>query len=152
MPGSSTSPLGPYVPVEGTVFQIDNGMCPDTFETISNISTITLPTIQKTIDVTNIGDNWVRTVPTLKDMGKIALKLFWQMADTSQNNSSPYGLRFCLVSYPSPIRIFKVLYPDTAASQDVFPAYVVGFQAAGAVGKAWEASIDLANSGAPTLC
>ena len=149
---ASTSALGPYVPVEGTTFSIDNGLSPDTFEVVSNISEISLPTVQKTIDVTNIGDNWVRTVPTLKDMGKISLKLFWQMADTSQNNSSPFGLRYCLVVYPSPIRIFKVQYPDAAASQDVFPAYVVGFAVSGMVGKAWEASIDLANSGAPTLC
>ena len=149
---ASTSALGPYVPVEGTVFYIDNGLSPDTFEAVSNVSDITLPTIQKTIDVTNIGDNWVRTVPTLKDMGKISLKLFWQMADATQNNSSPFGLRFCLVNYPSPLRIFKIIYPDAASSQDVFPAYVVGFSAQGAVGKAWEASIDMANSGAPTLC
>jgi len=149
---ASTSSICPYVPVEGTLFQIDNGSSPDTFETIANVSSITLPTIQKTIDVTNVGDNWVRTVPTLKDMGKIALKLFWQMSDPSQNNSSPFGLRFCLVTYPSPLRIFKVLYPDTAQSQDVFPAYVTGFSVDGAVGKAWEASIDLSNSGAPTLC
>ena len=150
--GSATSALGPYVPVEGTLFQIDNGISPDTFETVSNISSITIPTMQKTIDVSNIGDNWVRTVPTLKDMGKISLKLFWQMADETQGNISPFGLRFCLVSVPSPIRIFKVLYPDTASSQDLFPAYVTGFSVDGAVGKAWEASIDLANSGAPTLC
>lgn len=148
----TTSALGPYVPVEGTVFNIDNGLSPDTFVAVANISEISLPTIQKTIDVTNIGDNWVRTVPTLKDMGKITLKLFWQMADATQNNSSPYGLRYCLVSYPSPIRIFKVQYPDTAQSQDVFPAYVTGFAVTGMVGKAWEASVDLANSGAPTLC
>jgi hypothetical protein len=149
---ASTSLLGPNVAVLGTLFQIDNGLSPDTFETVTNISEISIPTIQKTIDVTNIGDLWVRTVPVLKDMGKITLKLFWQMADTSQNNSSPFGLRYCLVSFPSPIRIFKVLYPDTAASQDVFPAYVTGFMVTGSVGKAYEASIDLANSGAPTLC
>lgn len=149
---ASTSALGAYVPVEGTQFQIDNGMSPDTFVSIANVSSINLPTIQKTIDVTNIGDNWVRTVPTLKDMGKIALKVFWQMADPTHNNSSPYGLRYCLVAYPSPLRIFKVLYPDTAASQDVFPGYVTGFAVAGAVGKAWEGSVDIANSGAPTLC
>lgn len=149
---ASTSALGPYVPVEGSVFNIDNGLSPDTFVAVSNVTDITIPTMQKTIDVTNIGDNWVRTVPTLKDMGKIALKIFWQMADPTHNNSAPYGLRFCLVSYPSPLRIFKVQYPDTAASQDVFPAYVTGFQVTGGVGKSWEASIDLANSGAPTLC
>lgn len=149
---TSTSSLGPDVAVLGTLFQIDNGLSPDTFVTVANISSISLPTVQKTIDVTNVGDLWVRTVPTLKDMGKISLKLFWQMADPTQNNSSPYGLRFCLVTFPSPIRIFKVLYSDAAASQDVFPAYVTGFAVTGAVGKAWEASIDLANSGAPTLC
>jgi len=149
---SDTSALGPYVPVQGTVFNIDNGLSPDSFVPVANVSSITLPTVQKTIDVTNIGDLWVRTVPTLKDMGKIALKLFWQMADTTQNNSSPYGLRYCLVAYPSPVRIFKVQYPDTAGSQDVFPAYVVGFEVTGAVGKSWEGSIDMANSGAPTLC
>ena len=148
----STSALGPAVAVEGTLFQMDNGLSPDTFETVANVSEIMLPVIQKTVDVTNVGDQWVRTFPTLKDMGKISLKLFWQMADGSQNNSSPYGLRYCLVTYPAPLRIFKVLYSDVAQSQDVFPGYVTGFQVTGAVGKVWEASIDIANSGAPTLC
>lgn len=147
-----TSVFGPYVPVEGTIMSIDNGLSPDTFVPITNVSSITLPTIQKTIDVTNIGDNWVRTVPTLKDMGKISLKIFWQMGDPTQNNSSPYGLRYCLVAYPSPLRVFKVQFPDVNSSQDVFPAYVTGFAVDGMVGKAWEASVDLANSGAPTLC
>lgn len=148
----SNSSLGAYVPVAGTLFQIDNGLSPDTFVSVANVTSISIPTMQKTIDVTNVGDNWVRTVPTLKDMGKITLKIFWQMADPTQNNSGPYGLRYCLVSYPSPLRVFKVLYPDTAASQDVFPAYVTGFAVDGAVGKAWEATVDLSNSGAPTLC
>jgi hypothetical protein len=149
---ASTSSLGPDVAVLGTLFQIDNGVSPDTFVTVTNVSKIMLPVVQKTIDVTNIGDIWVRTVPVLKDMGKISLDLFWQMADPTQNNSSPYGLRYCLVANPSPVRVFKVMYPDTAASQDVFPGYVTGFQVTGAVGKSWEAAIDIANSGAPTLC
>ena len=149
---ASTSSLGPDVAVLGTLFQIDNGSSPDTFVTVTNVSKIMLPVVQKTIDVTNIGDIWVRTVPVLKDMGKISLDLFWQMADPTQNNSSPYGLRYCLVANPSPIRIFKCLYPDTAASQDVFPGYLTGFQVTGAVGKAWEAAVDIVNSGSPTLC
>lgn len=148
----STSALGAYVPVLGTIFNIDNGLSPDSFVPVTNVSKIMLPTVQKTIDVTNIGDIWVRTVPVLKDMGKISLDLFWQMADPTQNNSAPYGLRYCLVAQPSPVRVFKVQYPDAAGSQDVFPAYVTGFAVTGAVGKSWEAAIDLVNSGSPTLC
>ncbi len=148
----ATSALGPSVAVEGTLFQIDNGLSPDSFVTIANVSEIMLPTIQKTVDVTNVGDQWVRTFPTLKDMGKITLKVFWQMADTTHNMASPFGLRYCLVAYPAPLRVFKVLYSDVAQSQDVFPAYVTGFAVTGMVGKVWEASVDIANSGAPTLC
>lgn len=152
---SATSPQGPAVAVEGVLFNMDNGLSPDAFQTVTNISNISLPVIAMTVDVTNVGDNWVRRFPTLHDMGKIALKLFWQMTDVTQRNEAVEGvqvsgLRWNLIN--NALRIFQVQYNDEFNSQDVFPAYTTSFAVAGAVGKVWEAAVELSNSGAPTLC
>lgn len=152
---SPVSLQGPAVAVEGVLFNMDNGQSPDAFTTVTNISQISLPTIAMTVDVTNVGDAWTRRFPTLHDMGKIALKLFWQMTDITQTNSpsigtGPSGLRWNLIN--NALRIFNVDYNDGFNSQDVFPAYTTSFAVTGQVGKVWEASIELSNSGAPTLC
>ena len=146
----NTSVLGAALPVEGVIFQIDNGLSPDTFVTVANVSEISLPTIQEVVDVTNVGDVWRRRIGTLKDMGKIALKIFWQPEDPTHNNSSPYGLRYVMIS--GALRNFQILYPNgTPGSVDAFPAYVTGFSITGMVGKVFEASVDLSNNGAPSL-
>lgn len=152
---SPVSLQGPAVAVEGTLFNMDNGLSPDAFTTVTNISSISLPTIAMTVDVTNVGDGWVRRFPTLHDMGKIAIKLFWQMTDVTQRNSAVIGsqvsgLRWNLIN--NALRIFQIVYNDGFNSQDVFPAYTTSFAVTGAVGKVWEASVELSNSGAPTLC
>ena len=52
-----------------------------------------------------------------------------------------------ITSTPTP----PVVYPDTGASSDSFPAYVTGVSVTGKVGNVFEGSIELSNSGAPTL-
>jgi hypothetical protein len=144
----STSTLGPGVPVSGTIFSIGNGASPDSYTQIANACELKLPIINETTDVTNFGDFFRRRIATLSDMGKISFKIYWEMRDPTHDNVSG-GLRYVLVN--KLVRDFQVTYPDGNNSTDTFPAYVTGFMVTGAIGKVWEAEIELSNSGPPTL-
>jgi hypothetical protein len=94
-----------------------------------------------------VGDSWKRHFPTLHDMGKISFKVFWVMEEPTHNNAA--GLRYLMVN--SLLRNFAFVYPDGNSATDSFAAYVTGFQITGKVGGVFEASIELSNSGAPSL-
>ena len=154
MAGSSTSIYGAGVGTAGLLLMVGNASSPETFEIIANASELKLPTIAEVVDATNFGDLWRRRIPTILDMGKIGFKIFWQMEDPSQNNSTPYGLRYLLLNRI--LRDWQVGYPNGAggavASTDAFPAYVTSFEITAAIGKLFEAQIELSNSGQPSLC
>lgn len=145
----STSTLGPGVPVSGAILNIGNGMSPDTWSQIANAAEFKMPVINETTDVTNFGDFFRRRIATLSDMGKVSFKIYWEMTDPSHANVSG-GLRFVLVN--KLVRDFQIIYNNGTGANDVFPAYVTGFMVTGAIGKVWEAEIELSNSGPPTLC
>jgi hypothetical protein len=115
--------------------------------TIANVTDVSVPVKTNTIDVTNVGDLWKRTVPTLHDMGKITCKVFWIMEDPTHNSAA--GLRYLMLNNIK--RDFAFVYPDGNGSTDSFPAYVTGFAITAKVGGAFEASVELSNSGAPAL-
>ena len=144
-----TSTLGPGQQVAGTLLQIDTGASPDVFVTIANVTDLAFPTLAETNDVTNVGNTWRARLPALNDMGKIAFKIFWMMADPTHDNVAR-GLRALLINHTAVI--FQVAYPDLAASKDIIPGYVTMFSITGKVGGVYTASIEIANSGAPTLC
>jgi hypothetical protein len=147
-----TSPMGAAVAVEGLLLQIGNGVSPDAFNTIANVTDWSMPIMVDTVDVTNVGDNWKRRIPTLHDMGKIGFKVYWVMEDVTHRNSAFNnidGLRWCLIT--SALRDFQCIYPDGNNSTDAFPAYTTEFGITGKVGGVFEASITLSNSGAPSL-
>ena len=148
---NQTSAQGAALPVSGLVLLVGNSSSPETFQPIANASELKLPTIAEVVDVTNFGDSWRRRIPTLLDMGKIAFKIFWQMEDPSQNNSTPYGLRYLLIN--KLLRDWQVIYPNTAypGATDSFPAYVTSFEITASIGKVFEASLELSYSGAPSL-
>jgi hypothetical protein len=129
-----------------------NGVSPDAFQTIANATDLSLPIMTDTVEVTNVGDSWKRRIPTLHDMGKIGFKVFWVMEEVTHRNSAANnidGLRWCLIN--SVLRDFQFIYPDGNNSTDAFAAYTVEFGISGKVGGVFEASITLANSGAPSL-
>jgi hypothetical protein len=145
----STSVLGPGVSTSGLVLSVSNASSPESFVAIANATDLKLPALAETVDVTNFGDTWRRRIPTLLDMGKISFKVFWEMEDSSHNNSTPYGLRYLLLNRV--VRDWLIGYPDGHGSTDSFPAYVTSFEITAAIGKVFEAQIELSNSGSPSL-
>jgi hypothetical protein len=145
----STSTLGPGVPVSGSILNIGNGMSPDTWTQIANASEFKMPVINETVDVTNFGDFFRRKIATLADMGKITFKVFWEMTEPTHENVAG-GLRYMLVQ--KLVRDYQMVYNNGFGSNDIWPAYITGFQVTGSIGKVWEADIEQVNSGSPTLC
>jgi len=150
-PPVQTSAVGAYLPVEGAYLQLLTGS-PATFTTICNVADWTEPLKADTVDVTNFGDLWHRRAPTLLDMGKLSLKIWWVPTEPTHENQVDGiggGLRYMLLNRL--LGTWKIVYPDASSSADAFPAYVTGFSLTGKVGAAWEATVELSNSGAPTL-
>ncbi len=151
MPGpTSTSPLGPGIGVEGLLLQVANvGSSPAAFFTVANVSEFNLPLGAKTADVTNVGNQWEAMIPTLKQYGKITMKIFWVMEELTHRNSpgsggsTPVGLRNLYMSNPPALREWQVIYPDGNQSTDAFQAYVTGFAITAKVGGVFEATIEL---------
>jgi hypothetical protein len=154
---AATSPIAPAIAVEGLLIQVGNAASPETMQTIANATDLSLPIMTAVVDVTNVSDSWRRRIPTLHDMGKIAFKIFWVMEEVTHRNSINggavgAGLRYLMVN--SLGRDFQFVYPDNPppnSSTDAFFAYVTGFAITGKVGGVFEASIELSNSGAPSL-
>jgi hypothetical protein len=146
--GVTTSPLGAAIPVEGMLLQVTNGSSPATAFTVANISEFTLPLGAKTVDVTNVGNQWEAMIPTLKTYGKISLKIFWVMEETTHRNNAgggavSTGLRYLYLAYPPILREWQWVYPDGNNSTDAFLAYVTGFSITGKVAGVFEATIEL---------
>lgn len=149
-----TSSIGPATAVAGLLLQVGNAGSPETMNTIANATDVSLPIMATTVDVTNVGDTWRRHIPTLLDMGKIAFKIFWMMEEPTHRNSLGggsvgAGLRYLFVQRLA--RDYQLVYSDGNNSTDAFPAYVTAFSITGKTGGVWEASIELTNSGAPSI-
>lgn len=144
----STSTLGSGLGTEGLLIQVGSAASPPVFTTIANTSDMKMPVMSEVVDVTNFGDNWRRRIPTLHDMGKITFKMFWEMTDPTQDNTSG-GMRYLMINNLK--RTFQFVYPDGLSSIDSFPGYVTKFDVTGKVGGVFEADVELVNDGAPTL-
>jgi hypothetical protein len=148
------SAIGPAQAVAGVLLQVGNAGSPETMNTIANATDLSLPLMATVVDVTNVGDTWRRRIPTLLDMGKIIFKIFWIMEEPTHRNSVGggsvgAGLRYLFVNRL--VRDWQFVYPDGNASTDAFAAYVTGFSIVGKTGGVFEASIELSNSGAPSV-
>lgn len=151
---SSTSLIAPAIGALGTLVQVGNSSSPETMNTICNATDLTLPVIAEVVDVTNLGDQWRRRIPSLLDMGTIHFKIYWVMEEATHRNSINggsvgAGLRYLLVRQL--LRDFQFVYPDGNSSTDAFPAYTTSFSITAAIGGVYTADINLSNSGAPQL-
>lgn len=151
---SCTSAIAPAQGVRGTLIQVGNSSSPETFQTIANATNLTLPITSEVVDVTALCDLWRRRIPTLLDMGTISFTIFWVMEEATHRNSINgglvgAGLRYLLINQL--LRDYQIVYPDGNSSTDAFPAYVTSFQITGAVGQVFTGTINLSNSGAPSL-
>ena len=149
-----TSPLGPALAVEGLLIQVGNAASPENMQTIANATDFSEPVMTDVLEVTNVGDSWKRRIPTLHDMGKIGFKVYWIPEEVTHRNSLNggsvgAGLRYLLIQ--SLLRDFQFVYPDGNNSTDAFPAYTTSFAITGKVGGVFEATVELANSGVPSL-
>lgn len=149
---SSTSTVAAAIAVENFQLQFGNGASPEVFTTVCNVSDFTLPLVGDTVEVTNVGDKWKRRISTLLDMGKMSFKLYWVMTEPTHENivtGNIRGIRYLFINQI--LANVKAIYPDAGSSTDYFPAYVTAFNITGKVGGVFEATIELTNSGPPTL-
>lgn len=149
---AGTSAIAAAVAVEGLLLQMGNGASPETFNTIANVSDVTVPITADTIEVTNVSDAWRRRIPTLLDMGKVKFKIFWVMTEPTHRaavTTAIEGLRYILLNRL--LTSFKVIYPDGLNSTDYFGAFVTSFQITGKTGGVFEAEIELSNDNNPIL-
>lgn len=149
-----TSLIAPAIGVRGTLLQVGNAGSPETMSTIANATNLTLPITSEVVDVTALCDLWRRRIPTLLDMGTISFTIFWVMEEPTHRNSLGggvvgAGLRYLLINQL--LRDYQIVYPDGNSSTDAFPAYVTSFQITGSVGQVFTGTINLSNSGAPSL-
>lgn len=141
--GTGTSAIAAAIAVEGLLLNVGNGSSPETFYTVANVSDVTLPLAAKTVDVTNVSNNWMAEIPTLLTMGKITFKIFWVMEEvTHRNAASPAkGMRDLLLN--KTLADWQLVYPDGNSSTDAFKAYVVECSSAMKVAGVFEMSVSL---------
>ena len=149
------SPQGHGVNFTGFCLAVGNGGSPEVFTPVTNIEDFNLPVTTLVVETTNSADQWVSRQPTIGDMGKITMKGFWEMTDTSQYNGAnigtvAHGIRYLLINRL--LTNFQAQYPNSAASVDEWPGYVTMFAITGKVKDVFHFSLEIVNSGAPVLC
>jgi hypothetical protein len=150
---TSTSAIAAAIAVEGLVLQIGNGQSPQGYNSICNLQDWNEPNVSDVVDITNVGDNYRRRIPTLLDVGKCMFKIFWVPTEPTHMNAitgAITGLRYLWIHQI--LSSFQVVYPDVNQSVDQFTAYVTSFKITGKVAGVFEGEIELTpNTGAPIL-
>lgn len=147
--------IADHIAVSGLLLNVSNtGSSPDTFFTIANVTDITIPFAATEVLVTNVSDTWVRRVPTLLDMGKIAVHVFYVPEESTHRNSAggggvAEGLMNMFVN--KLLRDWQTIYPDGNTSTDSFSAYVTGASKAMKVGGVLDMNCTLGTTGIPQL-
>ncbi len=148
-----TSPEGHGLNFTGFDLAVGNGASPEIFTPIANTEDFNLPVTTVMVETTNSSDQWVSRQPVIGDMGKITSKIFWQPADTSMYNGAngggvAPGARSLLIHRV--LTNFQAQYPN--GSFDNVPGYITNFGITGKVKDVFHASLEISNSGAPSLC
>lgn len=152
---AGTSSIADHISVSGLLLNVSNsGSSPDSFFTVANIGDLTVPLAATEVLVTNVSDTWVRRVPTLLDMGKVTLKLFWVMEEPTHRNGAggggvATGMRYLFMQ--KLLRDWQAIYPDGNNSTDAFQAYVTSFSISAKVGGVFEAACGLGTTGTPQM-
>lgn len=151
----STSTIASAIAVEGFVLQAGNGASPLGWITMANIQDWNEPNMSEKVDVTNVGDNFRRRIPTLLDMGPVTFKVFWVMTEPTHQNAYSVAIGsggFRYMWRQQLLVNWQAVYPNTNQSVDQFAAYVTSFKITGKVGHVFEAEIELSpNTGSPVL-
>lgn len=136
------------IAVQGLKLQVGNGASPETFTTVANVESYTRAGQSRVVDTSNVTDAWQRVLPTLLEAGKVSLTIFWVMEDPS-HDSQAFGLRGLWQNKTK--ADWKLVFPDGNNSTDAFTAYVTKFSDSGKVADVFKASIDLSQTGQPSL-
>lgn len=141
---AGTSPLGAAIAVEGLSWAIGNGASPETFTVVANVTDITLPFSAKTVDVTNVSNNWQAEIPTLLQYGKISMKVFWVMEEVTHRNAVTGNVRGLWYIFLNKILAdHQFIFPDGNTSTSAFKAYVTEFSVSAKTGGVFEATVTL---------
>src|SRR5690349_19053904 len=92
-----TSSLGSAQVFEQTELQFGTAGSAPSFVTVANVENITLPLKEILVEVTNVGDHWVRRRPTVNDMGTIAFGVFYVPLEPTHDNVSG-GMLYMLIN------------------------------------------------------
>lgn len=134
----------------GFQFGIGTGGSPETFTIVANGHGLTINDSSDVQDITNFCDTYHRRIPTLNDFGPVSFMIYWVMEEPTHRNSAnggtvAKGLRY--LKEHQTLADFVMIYPDGNNSTDAFTGYVVKFNITGAIGKVWEAQIEIVNGG-----
>lgn len=156
---ASTSPIAASLPITGMTLAVGTGASPETLNVIANMQDYNQAMKSIIVDVTNVGNNYVKRQPTVIDPGAPTFKIFWIPEETSHRNSAgggtvSAGLRYLMIQ--KLLRDWVVQYPpdpNNNAPADAYKAFVTDFGITGKNKGVFEAQISLAiNDDAPTFC
>jgi hypothetical protein len=134
------------VAAQPTLLQTGNGQCPESFQTISNVSNIKWAKKTKVVDVSShsTGDPYQRQFPTMLYTGDVTFDIFWVPEDPT-HSSAQGGLTNLWKN-----RIegdFQFVYPDGHNSTESFSGYVTNMGMTSAVADVLKQSITISGTG-----
>lgn len=131
----------------GTQFQRGDGASPEVFTKLAHVITIGGPSLaREAVDATDHDspDRWREFIGGLRDGGEITVELHYVPGDTGHD-----ALKDDLESDAA--RNYRLVFPDSPATQWTVPALVTGLTPAGPHDAKLTATVTLKVSGKPTF-
>lgn len=145
----STSPIAASLPVAGVTLTVFTAGSPTTPSIVANVQDYAQAMKSTIVNVTNVGDTYMRRQPTVIDPGQPTFKIFWIPEEVSHRNAADAGLvaaglRYLMIK--KLLRQFEINYPadpNNNTPSDSFLAFVTDFGITGKVAGVFEAQITL---------
>lgn len=151
--GSETSVQGSGLATIGLQICISANTSPAAFYVVLNATDYKSSMKSDIVDTTNYGDLFHRRIITLLDYGPVSFKVMYIPTEPTHHNGvdgTAYGLRYLQINRL--LCEIEIIYPDGDGSTDAFSGYVAKFDVTGAIGKTFEADVEIVNSsGSPSL-
>lgn len=132
---------------QGTSLEVGDGADPEVFTRLAHVKgEIPFPQINsdsKEVTDHDSPDSFKEFIATLKDPGQLKITLNYLATDTTQK-------ALIADAQSREIKNWKIVMVDTGASEWAFRAFVMGFQAKGAVDNVYEADVTFQVTGAVT--
>ena len=140
----------PAVSAFGTLLKIGDGASPEVFTTVAELRTISGPSFSAdTIDVTthNTPTPYRRFIAGLLDGGEVNFDINFIPTEATHGYTS--GILKDMQDRAR--RNFKIVFPDTAATEWLLPTVITGFEMSSDPADVLMASVTLKVAGPPTL-